>query len=706
MAYSRHDASGLPAAQRDVAQSCARAAWLAVQDDCACLKLAHAQLAVPDPQGLFVLQRTHLVQSLCILYGLVDPIEAPEFEVHGSWAHLAASGVSEGVAQRAAQCLAAHASALGVCVCAALRGSLSLGERSLAHRAQSLHFQEYTLRLLRHLNSLDCPGHALQVGPLAEALCASLAPPAYVPRSRLLLTLSVVWAGLDSHPRLLETLVKAPAFLDTMRALIAHGRVDSGTAAAEAHPQEDTEIEAALSTLICDSAVGCMWGCSSRVSPSSVGALCASRVAHACADVVTAGAVQHSDTAHACAAGALAGWLAVSPEDVDLCALWAQDGVAAGARRMLDSGLAKLVGVPFAFTEVQGQREEVEPAVKAVLETAEYDWKPRDLTEAVSLLCRLLGVEATCAPAGTLPAAVAAWPLCVLLHGGRRVLTAHRLKHLVLEAPRLVPALLLLAASPCAASAALGRASLARLAAASPDAGTAAVRALSAHAAQLAFAPGEPDPDRVTLRLLPSGALVQASRRLLAARSPFFAALLGAGGAAFAPAGGTAWTATLSDADVAPTRAFVQWTATGGAAAGSVSDALQLLMLAQRWLAPDLAEAAAANARGLARRAQDLAMLLRFGHGTQGALADSLAAWAAEAAVAQGHAATLLGAGAAHGGEEELCVPQEARRAMLALTQHAGQRRAAEERAGGGEQGRRCKRRRAAKAQSSPGEPK
>jgi hypothetical protein len=114
--------------------------------------------------------------------------------------------------------------------------------------------------------------------------------------------------------------------------------------------------------------------------------------------------------------------------------------------------------------------------------------------------------------------------------------------------------------------------------------------------------------------------------------------------------------------DAGAVRSFLRWAVTGGAAAASLCDALACLRLAQRLLAPDLATimANAAVAAAPAASCAELAVALRFGFGTEGPHAASVAAAAVAAAVAGGHVKQLLAADAT----SELAVPPEALAAL------------------------------------------
>ena len=240
-----------------------------------------------------------------------------------------------------------------------------------------------------------------------------------------------------------------------------------------------------------------------------------------------------------------------------------------------------------------------------------YDWKVRDLSDAVSLLCRLVarasatvGTDAPLAepPAHVLlPAAVAAFPMCVMLHPDIGLLTPRRVTHLCHRRHALVPALLALSSCSCPIAAAVGSATLARLARAcgqSAQSITASQRRLQlTHMLALrgaASGGGVGAPTSVALQLQPSGAVVHASGHLLAAHSPFFAALFSSAARGFAspgpasPGGGSAAVITLHDVDPAAFRALLHYCTTGGCAFSHVADVLAMSALANRFLMPDL----------------------------------------------------------------------------------------------------------------------
>ena len=244
-----------------------------------------------------------------------------------------------------------------------------------------------------------------------------------------------------------------------------------------------------------------------------------------------------------------------------------------------------------------------------------YDWKARDLSDAVSLLCRLVarasamvGTDAPLAepPAHVLlPAAVAAFPLCVMLQPEVGLLTPRRATHLCQRRHTLVPALMALQSSSCPIAAAVGSATLARLARACSQSAQSILAAQwrlhHAHMVAMRGSAAGSDvaaPAAVALQLLPSGAVVHCSGHLLAARSPFFAALFSSAAHGFAPCvspgppsspgGGGSVAITLHDVDPAAFRALLHYCTTSGCAFCHISDALAMGALANRLLMPDL----------------------------------------------------------------------------------------------------------------------
>ena len=241
-----------------------------------------------------------------------------------------------------------------------------------------------------------------------------------------------------------------------------------------------------------------------------------------------------------------------------------------------------------------------------------YDWKARDLSDAVSLLCRLVarasamvGTDATLAepPAHVmLPAAVASFPLCVMLQPEVGLLTSRRATHLCQRRHTLVPALMALQSSSCPIAAAVGSATLARLARACSQSAQcilAAQRRLhAAHMVALrssAAGVNVSAPPAVALQLQPSGAEVHCSGHLLAAHSPFFAALFSSAAHGFAPcvspgppSSPGCVAITLHDVDPAAFRALLHYCTTGGCAFGHISDALAMGTMANQLLMPDL----------------------------------------------------------------------------------------------------------------------
>lgn len=102
-------------------------------------------------------------------------------------------------------------------------------------------------------------------------------------------------------------------------------------------------------------------------------------------------------------------------------------------------------------------------------------------------------------------------------------------------------------------------------------------------------------PPAVALQLQPSGAEVHCSGHLLAAHSPFFAALFSSAAHGFAPcvspgppSSPGCVAITLHDVDPAAFRALLHYCTTGGCAFGHISDALAMGTMANQLLMPDL----------------------------------------------------------------------------------------------------------------------
>jgi hypothetical protein len=589
-----------------------------------------------------------VLQVACVLYAQIDAVETQQANAAG-WPEPESTPQAT---DAAAAALHAAAPQLAAAACPLVSSALG-GLTGLAwFRPLYAALAEYVLRFLRHLASLEpLPGGS--TAPLLEASAVTAAVTAVLQKeesSALLrhLALSALWAWLDAQPNGAGTLAACPDAVACMLSLLAPLKAPAEYApwANEAECEEhNNNTRRQVAGELQSSAVGSLWGCCSRVSPDAVAAFADAGVADAAAALLTADADASTPSARFCAAGLLAGWMAACAPapPARLVAAWAAPGVAAATAAMLARDAAALA------------RGGVEADV--MFDVLQFDWKTRDLSEAVSALCRLLSASAWSDPDCAwleLAAAVAAWPLCVLLCAGCRVLTPRRSAHLAADA-RLAPALAALAASASAPVVAVARLALSRLAAASPDSAAAVVAALAGPARDLATAL----PADVTLLCMPQRVALPACRTLLAARSQFFKALL-AGDTPFAEAG--AAQVTIHDVDAGAMRSFLRWAVTGGAAAASLCDALACLRLAQRLLAPELAAAMADAAIATAPTAScaELAVALRFGFGTDGPHAAAIAAAAVDAALAGGHAPQLLAAEPS----SELAVPPEAHEAL------------------------------------------
>jgi hypothetical protein len=737
-----------------------------------------SSVAAPTCASLALLRlQHHVLQTVCVLYSTIDPIESLAADAPPSGggdtgdlggagggadvagAAAAASALASvsapphldgAVAAAATGALHGAARALAAAACGVLIASLSACRRGSAdaladftsmaseRRSQHEQVQEYALRLLRHVASLEplpppAVPFALDAAAFGAAIGATLTSRVAPPLLRQL-ALSAMWAWLDASPGAADALATSPGLLPAMRRLLLApltsraaaaaaaaadaalaGRDDdydddndddararaaaalpaggddndddnddaAGAAALDVGTDADISawtpaaLAAEMARELQAGAAGALWGCSSRVSGVAVSAMCTSGVVSATAALLAAPSGRASGpAARFCAAGALAGWLAATcatacaPPPDTLLAAWAHPPVAAAATSLLSSGVAALA--------CGGA------AAEAVIDTVQYDWKPRDLSEAVSALCRLLSVGA--APAlcargarAELVAGVAAWPLCILTCRGARVLSRPRAAHLCADA-RLVPALVALAgaaSSSCAPAADVARRTLAQLAGASPEAGAAVVAALSAPLRDFAALS-----DDVALRCEPEGVVLTAPAPLLITRSAFFAALMSPRNA-FAERAAEAGAAaaplrqfTLPETDSCALRAFLRWAATGGAAVGSVREALTTLTLALRLLAPLLADAMVDAATAIATTREDYAALLRFGFVTDGPHAVRLGAFAAAAAAAPGSggaAEAILAANDAGGDTDDglLAVPAAARDALRAALAEA-----------------------------------
>ena len=583
-----------------------------------------------------------VLQVLCVLFAQIDSVE---MHANGS--------EPEPALGAGAIILHAFASQLACATCPLVGSALRAAERTPPGLLRDiLAVAEYSLRLLRHIASLEpladgTPAPLLEPNAITGAATAVLQREEAPPLLRHL-ALSALWAWLDSQPSGAGALASAPGTLQAMLPMLAPLQPESSYApwSSEAESLDhggNTRRQVAAE--LQGSAVGALWGCCSRVSPAAVAAFADAGVADAAAALLTADIDASTPSSRFCAAGLLVGWLAASAPAPPsrLLAAWTAPGVATAAAELMARDMAAL----------ERGGKDAEP----VFDILQFDWKTRDLSEAVSALCRLLSSSAWSEIDCTwleLAAAVAAWPLCVLLCAGCRVLTQRRAEHLYADL-RLAPALAALAASASAPVVAVARLSLSRLAAASPSAAAAVVAALASPTRDLAVAA----PADVVLVCMPQKVALPASRSLLVARSQFFAALL-AGDSPFAEAGASE--VMLHDVDAGAVRSFLRWAVTGGAAAASLGDALVCLRLAQRLLAPELAAimANAAIAAAPAASCAELAVALRFGFGTDGPHAAAVAAAAVAAAVTGGHAPQLLAADPT----SELAVPAEAHAAL------------------------------------------
>ena len=583
-----------------------------------------------------------VLQVLCVLFAQIDSVE-----MHASGSE------PEPAFGAGAAALHAFASQLACATCPLVSSALRAADRTPPGLSREvLAVAEYSLRLLRHIASLEpladgTPAPLLEPSAVTGAATAVLQREEAPPLLRHL-ALSALWAWLDSQPSGAGALATAPGTLQAMLPMLAPLQPESSYApwSSEAESLDhggNTRRQVAAE--LQGSAVGALWGCCSRVSPAAVAAFADAGVADAAAALLTADIDASTPSSRFCAAGLLVGWLAASAPAPPrrLLAAWTAPGVATAA-------------VALMARDVEAMERGGEDA-KPVFEILQFDWKTRDLSEAVSALCRLLSSSAWSEIGCTWleqAAAVAAWPLCVLLCAGSEVLLQHRAAHLYADA-RLAPALAALAASASAPVAAVARLALSRLAAASPASAAAVVAALAGPTRDLAVAA----PADIVLLCMPQKVALPASRSLLAARSQFFATLL-AGDTPFVEAG--AKQVTLHDVDAGAVRSFLRWAVTGGAAAASLCDALTCLRLAQRLLAPDLATmmANAAIAAAPAASCAELAVALRFGFGTDGPYAAAVAAAAVAAAVAGGHAPQLLAADP----NSELAVPADAHEAL------------------------------------------
>ena len=630
-------------------RAAAAVACLATVQDGGLVRAAMAALRTLHlPRGelpeLVALQLS-VLQVLCVLFAQIDSVE-----MH----HAAGCSEPEPVLGAGAVALHAFASQLACATCPLVGGALRAAERTPAGYARDkfLAMVEYALRLLRHIASLEpladgTPAPLLEPTAITGAATAVLQREEAPPLLRHL-ALSALWAWLDSQPSGAGALASAPGTLQAIQPLLAPLQPESTYAPLSSEAdnfEHGGNTRRQVAAELQGSAVGALWGCCSRVSPDAVAAFADAGVADAAAALLTADVNASTPSSRFCAAGLLVGWLAASAPAPPsrLVAAWTAPGVATAAAALMARDVAAM--------ERGGED------AAAVFEILQFDWKTRDLSEAVSALCRLLSSSAWSEPDCDwleLAAAVAAWPLCVLLCAGCHVLTPRRATHLYADA-RLAPALVALAASASASVVAVARLALSRLAAASPSAAAAVVAALAGPTRDLAVAA----PADVMLLCMPQKIALPASRSLLAARSQFFAALL-AGDTPFAEAG--AKQVTLHDVDVGAVRSFLRWAVTGGAAAASLCDALTCLRLAQRLLAPELAAimANAAIAAAPAASCAELAVALRFGFGTDGPHAAAVAAAAVAAAVAGGHAPQLLAADST----SELAVPAEAHAAL------------------------------------------
>ena len=235
-----------------------------------------------------------------------------------------------------------------------------------------------------------------------------------------------------------------------------------------------------------------------------------------------------------------------------------------------------------------------------VVLTAMYDWKARDLSEAAWLVCRL--VARAVSVAGTsdeahnsrhmLPAAVAAFPICVMLHPSAELLTRRRVAHLCSHGGMLVKALSALSSSACPVATAVGSATLVRLLRAWPAGVPRLLRTQRAVQLQHTAALGNQSatvPPTVQLQLQPSGAIIRASGPLLAAHSGFFSALFASEAQGFAPiaaSDGGEKVIQLHDVDPSAFSTLLHFCSTGGAAFKSIADALTMNALVSRFLMP------------------------------------------------------------------------------------------------------------------------
>ena len=403
-----------------------------------------------------------VLQVACVLYAQIDAVETQQANAAG-WPEPESTPQAT---DAAAAALHAAAPQLAAAACPLVSSALG-GLTGLAwFRPLYAALAEYVLRFLRHLASLEpLPGGS--TAPLLEASAVTAAVTAVLQKeesSALLrhLALSALWAWLDAQPNGAGTLAACPDAVACMLSLLAPLKAPAEYApwANEAECEEhNNNTRRQVAGELQSSAVGSLWGCCSRVSPDAVAAFADAGVADAAAALLTADADASTPSARFCAAGLLAGWLAACAPapPARLVAAWAAPGVAAATAAMLARDAAALA------------RGGVEADV--LFDVLQFDWKTRDLSEAVSALCRLLSASAWSDPDCAwleLAAAVAAWPLCVLLCAGCRVLTPRRSAHLAADA-RLAPALAALAASASAPVVAVARLALSRLAAASPD---------------------------------------------------------------------------------------------------------------------------------------------------------------------------------------------------------------------------------------------
>lgn len=593
--------------------------------------------------------------------------------------------------------------------------------------------------------------------------------------------LSALWSAMDSEPGEADALAADPRLLASLREHIAAPQppppVDGGTDARTFARDElrCAFTEALLSTLPFlrltlasprrSVAVGGLWGSASRVSPSAARAFAAAglgdalsalvessshSVAHHCgADkdahrggVGGGGEPPASPTVAFCAAGALAGWLSVAPTDARLASLWRAPRFTHAVARLLGDACALLRRAdasPQLPRAADGAGEPRDASVEALFETACFDWKDRDLNETVDATCRNLALAraarrdhpATAEPF-RLAAATALWPLVAMLHSKCAVLPATRAAAIAAH-PALVPAAAALAFAPaCArcdddddggdgdddgavdAAAAVVRAALAHACGRSPAAAAAAVGCLSS-ASRAAARSVRHD---VAILCSPTGVLLPSSSRLLAARSPFFAALfasrrrgfqdplgcaprgagsdghrscdgdISGGGGDAAPAAPPLPVVELKEAPPEAVASFLEWAETGGVAVAGVSDALSSLALARRLLARPFAAllrgaatSSAAASLAAATPGSDthpLRLLLGFAFATDGWEAQPLRDWATRAAVNAGLVGSMLQQADEREGDDATAPPQlppdaaAALRAALCAQEAAG----------------------------------